>query len=86
MPGLSPDMHRGIERMHARLEQHFELWYYFDRVSYPSKRYTEYLENAFYNCAEVAGHKTIMKDVSTLHEAFAEIVKRGGARLPQPWS
>lgn len=86
LPGNSPDMHRVIERTHARLVQQFELWYYSDHTRYPSKTYKEHLENLFYYCPEVAGHEALMKDVCALHEAFAEIVRRKGARLPKPWS
>ena len=84
-PQSGRDIHRVVERVHARLVQQFEMWYYDDPQPYSVQAYKDALKHLFYNCPAVASAAVIEKEVRELPGVFAAIAKVKGDYPPHPY-
>ena len=82
----SPDLHRVIERVHARLQEQFVRWFCgYDRRQRPSIQYKAVIQELFYNNAQVASPGVIAADVRGLPELYNKVIELDGLRAPRPW-
>lgn len=79
LPPHSGDLHRVIERVHARLCGAFQDWLYEDSTPLSMPDYCEKLESLFYSTQTAAIHSA---DISTIHELYQQVVAREGGLPP----
>lgn len=79
LPSNSPDIHRVIERTHARLVGAFNDWLYHDASdAFSMADYMAKLEDLFYNEPGVASRQVIMADVVKLPELYENVIANEG--------
>ena len=79
LPPHSGDLHRVIERVHARLCGAFQDWLYEDSTPLSMAEYCEKLDSLFYSTQKAEIHKA---DISTIHELYQELLSREGGLPP----
>lgn len=79
LPPHSGDLHRVIERVHARLCGAFQDWLYEDSTPLSMAEYCEKLESLFYSTQTANIHSA---DISTIHELYQQVVACDGGMPP----
>lgn len=79
LPPHSGDLHRVIERVHARLCGAFQDWLYEDSTPLSMAEYCEKLESLFYSTQTADIHSA---DISTIHELYQQVFDRDGGLPP----
>lgn len=79
LPPHSGDLHRVIERVHARLCGAFQDWLYEDSALLSMAEYCEKLESLFYSTQKAEIHSA---DISTIHELYQQVLSRDGGLPP----
>lgn len=79
LPPHSGDLHRVIERVHARLCGAFQEWLYEDSTPLTMSEYCEKLEDLFYSTQTADIH---YKDIASISELYAHVVLNKGGLPP----
>ena len=73
LPAHSPDLHRTIERVHARICEQFQEWMDDDCQLYSVQEYCQKLQQIFWKTQTGACIRGCMKDISALYEHVVEL-------------
>lgn len=79
LPPHSGDLHRVIERVHARLCGRFQDWLYEDCTPLSMVDYCAKLESLFYSTQTADIHSA---DISTIHALYQQVLERDGGLPP----
>ena len=79
LPPHSGDLHRVIERVHARLCGAFQDWLYEGSTILSMHEYCQKLESLFYSTQTANIHEA---DISTIHELYQQVVSKEGGLPP----
>lgn len=79
LPARSPDLHRCIERVHARICGLFQNWLYDDDTPYCMRGYCDELRSIFLTKETP---KTTQKDLKKIHELYTRVLELKG-RYPE---
>ncbi len=84
-PKSGRDLHRVIERVHARLVSAFERWFASDLQPYSVQTYKDVLQTMFYCDASIASPGVIQAEVRALPAVMAAICGLAGDYPPHPY-
>ncbi len=82
LPPYSPDLHRVIERVHARVCQRFQKWVNADTQSYCMEGYCQALEYVFWKSEKPS---IISADLEKIHLLYEKVIELHGNRAPRPF-
>ncbi len=82
LPPYSPDLHRAIERVHARICRTFQMWVNKDTKEYCMAGYCAYLERIFYSTEKPS---ITASDVDNIDKLYHKIIELKGNRAPRPF-
>ena len=85
LPPHSPDMHKVIEHVFARMKPKFRTWLYHHPALRTIEEYMAQVEQLFWENAEVAGKEAIHGDVASLPATYAKVVEHRGGEIPKPY-
>jgi hypothetical protein len=77
LPPHSGDLHRVIERVHARLCGKFAAWLYEDSTPRSMPQYCSHLRSLFYETELADIHAA---DISSINKLYARVVQLAGGR------
>lgn len=80
LPARSPDLHRVIERVHARICTEFRKQLYYDHSICSLKQYKSLLEKIFYQSQTAA---VISADVRGLPVLYEKVQQKRGGYVPK---
>lgn len=88
----SPDLHRVVERTHARLCQRFDRWFLMQKQEHSMSRYKEEFMRMFYEDAPVASAGVIDRDACgethgspNLRDLYLNVVSKKGDWADRPF-
>lgn len=82
LPPYSGDLHRCIERVHARICGKFQEWVNHTTDSYSMSAYCQKLQDIFYTTET---HNITFKDIQTIDALYEKVIELAGAKAPRPF-
>ena len=86
LPSYSPDLHRTIERTHARVCGEFQQWVDNESTSRSMEVYCTTLARLFYNTQKPSVISRCMnKHKASMHALYKKVIELKGGRAPAPF-
>lgn len=81
-PARSPDFHKVIEHLFARMKEAFSKWFHSHPAPREMSEYMAKVQELFVQCAKP---ETIREDVDSMFDTYWEIIKAKGGWPPKPF-
>jgi hypothetical protein len=82
LPPYSGDLHRCIERLHARICGKFQDWVNKTTAAYSMFGYCQMLQHIFYTTET---HDITYKDIQSIDALYQKVIELDGAKAPRPF-